>query len=121
MAAKKKPKKKTPRQLEKDIQKEILLWLDIGGYVHWRQNSGYAFVANRMIKLGMAGLPDIIVVLRPGGRVVGLEVKAPNGKLRPSQIEFANKLMSVGGEYVVVRSLAEAKEAIRQIEAGTHA
>lgn len=109
----KKRAKKSPT--EKVIQKEILAWLQDHGYLHWRQNSGNIFVPGRMIRLGYAGLPDIIVVLAPQGRIVGIEVKSARGKLRPAQVEFANKLISKGGEYVVVRSVSDTVEALKRI------
>lgn len=115
-----KPSTKTSRKVkkknkpEKVIQKEILLWLDNQKLLHWRQNSGYAFVAKRMIKLGQAGLPDIIVVLPPNGHVIGLEVKAKYGKMRPAQEEFEQKMKAAGGIYRVVRSLEDAKAVINE-------
>lgn len=109
------PKRKNPT--EKTIQKEILEWLAEEMYCHWRQNSGWAFSFNkfgkqRMIKLGASGLPDIVVIMPPSGLFVGLEVKSAKGVLRPAQKEFRNASVSVGGKYYVVRTLAEAKEAI---------
>ena len=80
--------------------------------LHWRQNSGTVFMGNRCIKLGEDGLPDIVVVVPPGGRLLGLEVKSAHGSLRPKQKEFQSKLNDVGGAYFVVRSLKQAQEAL---------
>lgn len=108
---------KRSNQTEKSIQKEILEWLASDGYCHWRQNSGWAFSFNksgkqRMIKLGASGLPDIVVIMPPTGLFVGLEVKSAKGVLRPAQIEFRTSATAQGGKYYVVRTLAQAKEAI---------
>jgi hypothetical protein len=111
MAAKKKRKART--KPEKTIQKEILAWLKGAGYLHWRQNSGNIFMPGRMIRLGYAGLPDIVVVLAPHGRILGLEVKSAVGKMRPAQVEFAAQLLKAGGEYAVVRSVGEAETAVK--------
>lgn len=108
---------------EKVIQADILKYLESTGLLFWRQNSGLIPVptgrmgANgkprmRMVKLGTEGLPDIIAVLPPSGRFLGLEVKSATGKLREAQILFAQKLISSGGEYCVVRSVEDAKLAI---------
>lgn len=99
---------------ERDIQKEILEWLGTTDLVHWRQNSGMAFLGPRRIILGPAGLPDIVVIIRPHGRFVGLEVKNDKGRLRPKQIEFAKKLTEAGGLYFVVRSVEQAKRAVAE-------
>ena len=109
----KKPKRKVRTKPEKTIQKEILAWLKGAGYLHWRQNSGNIFMPGRMVRLGYAGLPDIIVILPPTGRVVGLEVKSAVGKMRPAQVEFAAQLVKAGGEYAVVRSVADAENVLR--------
>ncbi len=97
---------------EKDIQKSILNWLKETGLLHWRQNSGSVFVGNRKVLLGEEGLPDIIVVVPPTGKVLGLEVKSFKGKLRPVQTLFMGKLREAGGSYVVVRTLQAAMEAV---------
>jgi hypothetical protein len=99
---------------EKDIQKRILDWLKDTGVLHWRQNSGTVFLGNRCIKLGEDGLPDIVVIVPPNGRVLGLEVKSAKGQLRPKQTEFMASLRNAGGKYVVVRSLDAAQHALAE-------
>jgi hypothetical protein len=97
---------------EKYIQADILDWLKETELLHWRQNSGVVFAGNRCIKLGEEGLPDIVVVVPPGGKLLGLEVKSESGKLRPAQRAFRDKLEAVGGSYHVVRALTEAQNAV---------
>lgn len=100
---------------EKWIQKKITDWLKTApGIIYWRQNSGWANMGNRMIRLGDAGLPDIIVILKPYGSVLGLEVKSEKGHLRPKQREFAERLTNAGGIYRVVRSLEQAQDAVAE-------
>lgn len=118
MVTKKAVRKKKGRFLkngslsESAIQTLILDWLKDVGVLHWRQNSGNVFAGNRRVKLGESGLPDIVVVIGPLGRMVGLEVKSAKGSLRPAQVEFAADLVKNGGSYYVVRSLADAMDAI---------
>lgn len=111
---------------EKEIQAEILKWLTTTGFLFWRQNSGIIPVftgrrlrngkpAYRMVKLGEPGLPDIIVIVPPGGRMVGLEVKSATGKLREAQVVFSTRLLDAGGSYHVVRSLADAQRALQAV------
>ena len=65
-----------------------------------------------MVLLGEAGLPDIVVIVPPGGRLLGLEVKSAKGKLRPVQEVFREKILKSGGLYFVVRTLKEAMTAV---------
>lgn len=109
------PKRKPKKIREKDIQRSILKWLESEGVLHWRQNSGFIPVGDRRITLGKNGLPDIVIILPPNGKVIGMEVKTPTGKLRDSQIAFAQKLQQAGGEYVVVRSLEDAQKALAAV------
>lgn len=114
--AKRKPKILKDGSLsEGAIQGLILDWLKDVGLLHWRQNSGNVFAGNRRIKLGESGLPDIIVIAPPFGGVVGLEVKSARGKMRPDQVAFAAELTKNGGRYFVVRSLADAMNAIAEV------
>lgn len=106
------PKLKDGTEPEKFIQKRILDWLKETGLIYWRQNSGTVFVGKRVVKLGEGGLPDIVIVVPPGGRILGLEVKSANGKLRPAQVVFRDGLRENGGYYFVVRSLEDAKDAV---------
>lgn len=103
---------------EKAIQKEILDWLATTDLLHWRQNAGILFVGKRMVRLGEAGLPDIIVIVPPNGRFLGLEVKSATGRLRPAQAAFYDRLKASGGMYTVVRTLDQAKEAVARALGG---
>ncbi len=96
------------------IQRNILDWLKQSGLLHWRQNSGVVFAGNRRILLGEEGLPDIIVVVPPNGKFLGLEVKSARGCLRPAQRLFRDKVTSCGGLFMVVRTLAEAQYAVAE-------
>ena len=109
--SKKKSRAKKPES-EKLIQRKILKWLSTTGLLYWRQNSGFTFIGKRRIVLGAAGLPDIIVVIPPDGRLLGLEVKSAKGKMRPSQERFRDSLAAAGGGYEVVRTMEQAKGAI---------
>lgn len=94
------------------IQKQILDWLKETGLLHWRQNSGNVFAGNRRVKLGESGLPDIIVVVPPGGHLLGLEVKSAKGTLRKDQRAFRDTCKRVGASYEVVRTLKQAMDAV---------
>ena len=66
------------------------------------------------------GLPDIICIV--GGRFVGMEVKRPVvGKLTEIQRAVLGKINAAGGYGCVVRSVEEAKIAIRNANEGYEA
>jgi hypothetical protein len=68
--------------------------------------------SGRWVTFGLApGAPDIVCVLR-GGRFMGIEVKTPTGRLRPEQEAFRDMLLNLGADYVVVRSVEDAVQAV---------
>lgn len=58
----------------------------------------------------MPGQSDIIAVLPPHGRFIGIEVKTPTGRVSSDQILFKKRLESVGGMYIVARNVADIKD-----------
>lgn len=97
---------------EKDIQNSICHYLALKRYVFWRQNTNPVFnVAGggfrKMPPFSRNGIPDIILIRRPMGRFVGLEVKRPKGKQSPNQILFQKDCEGEGGEYYVVTGLKD--------------
>lgn len=98
---------------EAQLQREILLvYGSRPGLRLWRANAGRALVptANgglRPIQVNLPGCPDLIGFLAPSGRFVGIEVKAPAGRLRPAQGAFRDALVAAGGVYIVARSLSD--------------
>ena len=97
---------------EKDIQKQILEFLDFKRILAYRQNSG-AFVdkAKHFYRFAsIDGLPDIVAII--GGRYIAIEVKKPGGKMRDSQKTFREALEESGGLYWLFDSLDVAVDTI---------
>ena len=98
---------------EAALQREILRRFGCRPDVRlWRANAGRALVptANgglRPIQVNLPGCPDLIGFLAPSGRFLGIEVKAPGGTLRESQLAFAEVLRRMGGIYIVARSVED--------------
>lgn len=97
--------------LEKDIQAGICDYLALRRHFFWRQNtqpifSRKDFAYRAMPKHTMNGVADIILI-RPGGRVVFLEVKRPSGKQSDSQVAFQARCRLAEAEYYVVTSLGD--------------
>lgn len=90
--------------LEKTITNEILSWL---------KKEGYWAVKIHGAAYQTAGLPDIIAIDLKG-RFVGLEVKRPIiGQVTELQKRTLENINMGGGYAVVVRSLEDAREAMK--------
>ena len=96
------------------IQDQILRWLRSTGLLHWRQQAGTIFIGKRRFWIAPSGLPDIIVVLPPNGRFLGLEVKSAKGALRKKQKLFRDRAYKIGALYKVVRTRKEAMQAVAE-------
>lgn len=83
---------------------EVLKALQAHPAVAWaeRMNSGAARVGGRFIRFGFTGCPDVLGQLRDG-RLLGVEVKAPKGKLRPEQAFMLERIAGAGGVAFVAR------------------
>lgn len=95
---------------EKDIQKAILQYLRLRGFLCKRNNSGMAFSSyngkKRAFIVGESGWPDIeLIDHRTDGRYVGIEVKARRGVLSESQKRIGDLITKSGGIYVIARSV----------------
>lgn len=96
---------------------EVLKALKAHPAVIWceRMNSGAARVGGRFIRFGFVGCPDVLGQLRDG-RVLGVEVKAPKGKLRPEQAVFLERIRLGGGMAFVAR---DCRDVIRELNRPT--
>ena len=77
---------------------EVLMALSAHPAVAWveRMNSGAARIGNRFVRFGWQGCPDVLGQLRDG-RLIGVEVKATKGRLRPEQAIFLERIRLAGG------------------------
>lgn len=98
------PTKRTNDKPEAAALVEVLKALRAHPAVVWceRMNSGAAKVGNRFIRFGFTGCPDVLGQLRDG-RMLGVEVKSPTGKLRPEQAVFLERIRGAGGVAFVAR------------------
>ena len=87
---------------------EVLKAVRAHPLVAWaeRQDSGAAKVGNRFIRFGWPGCPDVLGQLKDG-RLLGVEVKAKTGRLRPEQTIFLERIRGAGGVAFVARDLRD--------------
>lgn len=92
--------------LEKDIQRQILRWLN-------SQRGIYAFkVAQGMYS--QIGISDIIACVN--GKFVAFEIKRPGAKATKLQKYFLYRINECGGHGYIVYSLDEVKEIVRRLK-----
>lgn len=87
--------------------------LDLGsadGLVLWRNSCGFVEHGGRKIRYGVGspGGADLIGCYR--GRFLAVEIKTPTGRQSPEQRTFQGCVELNGGEYVVLRSVKDARE-----------
>lgn len=84
---------------------EVLKALNAHPAVSWceRMNSGAARMGGRFVRFGFKGCPDVLGQLRDG-RLLGVEVKGPTGRLRPEQSVFLERICCAGGLSFVARN-----------------
>jgi hypothetical protein len=71
-----------------------------------------------LVQLAPTGTADILGCLAPGGRLIGLEVKTPTGRVTPAQVAWAERIRNVGGFVATVRSVPEALAAVSRAKGG---
>ena len=104
-------KNRTP---ESGAMREVLQALSAHWSVAWceRLNSGAAKIGSRFVRFGWKGAPDIVGQLRDG-RFLGVEVKAPKGKLSTDQSDFLERIRCAGGVSFMARDY---RDVIRELE-----
>lgn len=73
----------------------------------WRNQTGQLPDRNgRVVSFGLRGSADILGI-GPGGRLVAVECKAPEGRVRPEQAAFGRMIHERGGIYILARSVED--------------
>lgn len=93
---------------EATIQRAILDAFEAMGVLAFRINAGKVKTRGGWYQGAPAGFPDVIVVVAPHGRLLGLEVKTAKGTEREKQVEMADALSRHGAAVRTVRSVEEA-------------
>lgn len=71
--------------------------------------------SNRFRPAPQTGIPDILAILPPHGRFVGIEVKIAKDKIRPSQEAFIANMTSSGGYCIIAKTFESFLEQWHQL------
>ena len=66
------------------------------------------------MRFNTPGTPDVLVVLPPAGRLVGIELKSPAGRISPAQRAVHETLRAAGAVALVVRSIEDLEAGLRE-------
>lgn len=93
---------------------EVLKALNAHPAVVWceRMNTGAARIGARFVRFGFRGCPDVLGQLRDG-RLLGVEVKGPTGRLRPEQAFFLERVRAAGGVAFMAR---DCRDVLRELD-----
>ncbi len=105
-------KNETP---EAGALREVLQALSVHPAVAWveRMNSGAARIGKRFVRFGWKGCPDVLGQMKDG-RLLGVEVKAAKGRLRPEQSLFLERIRCAGGVAFMARNCRDVLEALEK-------
>jgi hypothetical protein len=79
----------------------------------WRQNVGSAIIKGRYVDFGPPkGCADFVGLIAPQGRFLAIECKSATGGQREAQKKFQKMIESLGGLYLMPRTLADVDEAL---------
>ena len=80
-----------------------------------RRPEAAALVEGRFIRFGFKGCPDVLGQMRDG-RLLGVEVKAQAGRLRPEQALFLERIRCAGGVAFVARDCRDVLRALGEAQ-----
>lgn len=66
----------------------------------------------RRVRYGIKGSPDILGIVGPHGRALGIEVKTGVGRLSPQQKAWRRVFEAKGGLYVEARSVEDVERVL---------
>lgn len=97
---------------EVEIQKAVMEYIRSLGLTPHRINAG---MFKGKYQTAPKGWPDIVVILPPGGRLLGLEVKAKLGKQRADQRDMQKLFESNGAMYAIVRCVDDVRGILEEM------
>jgi len=112
------------QQHEAAVQKQIVEYLRavlpraiVAAIPNGAQRTASGRPANAVAGL-LPGMPDLVVVL-PEGRVIWAEIKSDKGRVSPAQLSIHGQLNALGHVCVVLRSIEDARGALKFLKIQT--
>lgn len=106
---------------ESALQDRIRLALgSVPGLVLWRNNCGTAEIRGYKVKFGVANPGGADLIGLWNGRFIAIEIKTETGRQSEDQRRFQELVTAKGGEYVILRSVEDARAWVSKHEQGTH-
>ena len=100
---------------EIEIQNAIRVALSEIGVVR-RNNVGTFYTQDgRAVAVGIPGEPDLTLFL-PKGKIILIEVKTPTGRQSAKQKHFQKHFEQMGYEYIIMRSVDDARRYIEDVK-----
>ena len=100
---------------ETKIQNAIRAELSRAGIVRRNNVGTFLTMYGTPISIGLPGEPDLTLFCR-GGKTYFIEIKTPTGKQSKQQKRFQQAVERLGFEYIIMRSLDDVREFIREVE-----
>lgn len=94
---------------EKDIRDVCLEYLQKKGYFVWRDKQGTTNSKKGVMFPESRGCPDIIGLTKQG-RLMGIEIKKPGGKLSIEQHSFLERIKESGGIAIIATCLQDVRD-----------
>lgn len=105
-----------------NLVNEILVSLSTAGALVINNKTGALYDRQgRLVSFGQPGSPDIIAIVPPNGRFLGVEVKTGQGRPSPVQKRWRAAVLERGGVYVVARCVEDAMLALQHIRSAGNA
>lgn len=104
---------------EGEILKSCTDYLTLRGIPFVRNNTGAVRIhrpngSEGFVRFGQTGSSDLLICLPPRGHFMAAECKTRTGRLSPAQKNYLDSIRQSGGIVVVVRSLDDLIEAIKE-------
>lgn len=103
-----------PHEREKGVETRIRVALAAAGVLVWKHHVDNRAGARTGLGIGTA---DLICVVPPFGRLLGIEVKTKRGRVRESQERWLGAVRRFGGVTGVARSVEEAMALVAEARA----
>jgi hypothetical protein len=108
-----------PEMFEREapLVREATLWLSERAFV-WRNNTGVARhpVTGQVVRFGIKGGADLLAVVPPFGRFLGVETKAKRGRQSAAQSVFEQAVRRAGGVYALAWSMEDVRRAFDEAQ-----